>query len=91
MRFLVKSKRKVNTDALEPMVDAVERSVDSALSRSLIAESTFASVAQLPAAVASDRPEASEETPEIVRVELPSSLKVTFKFAGEPLIRFVPL
>ena len=91
MRFFVKSSRKDSTLALEPIVEAVARSVVNALSRSLRAESIFASTPQLPAAVVTDSPEESDATPEIVRVELPSSLNVTLRLAGEPLIRLVPL
>ena len=91
MRFVVKSKRKDSTLALEPIVAADERRLVNALSRSLICWSTLASIPQLEPAVVIDRPEESDLIPEIVSVELPSSLKVTFKLAGEPLIRFVPL
>ena len=91
IRFSVKSNRRLSTLALEPSDDAVDRSVDSALSSWLMAVSMLASVEKFPAAVESDRPEESDETPDIVSVELPSSLNVTFKLAGEPLTRFVPL
>ena len=91
IRLSVKSNRNVNTLALEPSVDAVDRNVVSALSRSLIALSTFESSPQLLAATAIDRPDASEATPDTVKVELPSSLKVTFRLAGEALSRLVPL
>ncbi len=87
----VKSKRNDNTAALEPIVAPVERSVESALSRSLIAFSILTSSTQFAAATTIDRPDESDEIPETVSVELPSSLKDTFKLAGDPLIRFEPL
>ena len=91
IRFVVKSNLSDNTAALEPIVAAEERSVDRALSRSLIAFSIFASATQLADAVTTERPDESDEIPDTVSVELPSSLNETFKLAGDPLIKFAPL
>src|SRR6516164_9667603 len=91
IRFLLKSWRICTTDRFEPSADASERSVFDALfrlARMLLAE--VLSRKSVPAVnVLRPRPAALKVTPEMFRLDLPVSLKVSFRLS--PFSRLTPL